>query len=177
LQALTRAAVEATAAAEGWLMAVDGDELRVVAAYGNGTAPALGMTLPLGQGSAGFVAASGQPLAITRHGDDPRFNEGVAGLLGLEPLTVLCVPCGNDDDIVGALELLDKRVGPFSFDDVEIATLLAGIAGVAVGAAEPLSPSPPSPEELSGELRRLAGLDPPRYAVMANVVQVLLARG
>jgi GAF domain-containing protein len=135
------------------------------------------MTLPLGQGSAGFVAASGQPLAITRHGDDPRFNEGVAGLLGHEPLTVLCVPCDNDDDIVGALELLDKRVGPFSFDDVEIATLLASIAGVAVVAAEPRNPSPPSPEELLGELRRLAGLDPPRYAVMANVVQVLLARG
>lgn len=178
LEALTRAAVEATGATQGWLLAIQDDHLRVVAASGSGAGSLLDTTVALGSGSAGFVVASGQPLAMTPRGDDPRFAEDLFVLLGNRPSSVLCVPCEDDDSTVGALELVDKvGGGAFSFDDVELATLLATIAGVAIAQGDWDGARPPSPEALAGELQRLASADPIRYAIVASVVNALLLRG
>ena len=56
------------------------------------------------------------------------------------------------------LEIVDKADGAmFSFDDVELATLIAGVAGVALDDAQcDRRPRSPGPDELAGELRRLA---------------------
>ena len=181
LRALAEAAVTATGASDGWLLAVEDDVLRVVAVAGSGTAslPALDATIPAGAGSAGFVAASGQPLAVSPRGEDPRFDEGTSQLLGRRPTSVLSVPASTDDGVVGVLEVVDKAGGgSFSFDDVEMATLLADIAGVALVQAEGAAVTAvPRPAELGGELERLAASDPARYAGVAAAVAALLDRG
>jgi GAF domain-containing protein len=174
LQALTQAAVDVTAAAEGWLLAVHGDHLRVVAAAGDEPGRALGTTTSLGEGSAGYVVSSGQPLALGLGGGQDRFGSGIIGQLGREPTSVLCVPCTTEHEVIGALELIDKAGGStFSFDDVELATLLAGIAGVALaGPADPKTA--PDPGELAANLERLAASDPARYAAVATAINALL---
>jgi GAF domain-containing protein len=180
LHALAEAAVAATGASDGWLLAVEDDGLRVVAVAGATTAAGLfATTIPPGSGSAGFVAASGQPLAVAPRGDDPRFSEGTAQLLGRRPTSVLSVPASTDDGVVGVLELVDKvGGGAFSFDDVELATLLADIAGVALVHTEAAGAATvPRPAELGGELERLATSDPTRYAGVATAVAALLSRG
>ena len=180
LHALAQAAVAATGASDGWVLAVEDAGLRVVAVAGSGTgAGMLAAIVPAGTGSAGFVVASGQPLAMAPRGDDPRFSEGTAQLLGRRPSSVLSVPASNDDGVVGVLELVDKAGGGnFSFDDVEIATMLADIAGVALVQSERSSGPPvPRPSELSGELERLSAADPARYSAVASAVAALLARG
>lgn len=180
LHALARAAVAATGASDGWLLAVEGDVLRVVAVAGGVTGTAtLAAAVPAGAGSAGFVAASGQPLAVAPRGDDPRFSEGTAQLLGRRPTSVLSVPAATEDSVVGVLELVDKAGGgSFSFDDVEIATMLADIAAVALLRSQHASvPPAPLPSELGGELERLAAADPVRYSAVASAVGALLARG
>ena len=101
----------------------------------------------------------------------------MAGLLGLAPTAVLGVPCLHDDEVVGVLELVDKVDGTtFTFDDVELATLLANVAGAAlrdVGGATQVR----SPDELAADLRAVAAADPSTYAAIAAVVETLLARG
>lgn len=175
LQVIVTSAVEATAAAEGWLVAVRDDHLEVVAAAGARADDVMGMTVPVAFGTAGFVVASGQPLAVAPRGDDPRFAEGVAAMLGRVPTNVLTVPCSTDDGVLGALELVDKAGGGnFSFDDVEIATLLAGIAGVALSESVVVVPAPLDPIRLGNELRQLAALDPERYAALAQAITALL---
>ena len=179
LLALTQAAMASTAAAAGWLLAVDGDQLRVVAAAG-GSDPGtlLGRTLPAGSGSAGFVAASGQPLAISLRPDDPRFAEGMTALTGRAPSSVLAVPCSTDDGVAGVLELVDKAGGaPFSIDDVELASVLADVAGVALTTGAGAAPPVATPAHLAAGLERLAVADPARYAAVAVSVEALLARG
>jgi GAF domain-containing protein len=179
LHALAQAAVSATGASDGWLLVVEDTELRVVAVAGVGTGTSvLDATVAAGTGSAGFVAASGQPLAMAPRGDDPRFSEGTAQLLGRRPSSVLSVPASNDEGVVGVLELVDKAGGGnFSFDDVEIATMLADIAGVALTAERSSGPPVPRPAELGGELERLSAADPARYSAVASAVAALLARG
>jgi GAF domain-containing protein len=178
LQAIVDAATEATAATEGWILAPRDDRLHVLAAAGDRPGQLLGASVPASEGTAGYVVASGQPLALTPRPDDARATSGVAGLLGLRPASVLCVPCAGDDSVAGALEVVDKAGGGrFSLDDVELATLLGGIAGTALDEITGTASTVPSPAELAGGLERLAGTEPARYAVLAGAVSALLDRG
>lgn len=175
LDAVVQAAVQMTGAAAGWLVVDHDDRLQVVAIAGEGTQAILGRTVPSGSGAAGFVVASGQPLALAGSSDEARLAEGVPALLGRISRAVLCVPCADDNAVLGALELVDKNAGArFTFDDVEIATVLAGIGAAALSRALPLS-SAPSPAELAGDLQRLAAIDPNRYHAVATALDALLA--
>jgi GAF domain-containing protein len=176
LQAIVRSAASATGAARGWLVAVDGSTMSVAAAVGEETGALVGRAVDGDAGNAGFVIASGQPIALVPRADDQRAEAGVPALLGIRPSSVLCVPCADDDDVVGALELVDKIGGSgFTFDDIELATLLAGIAAAAL-TREHAGPSVPDPQQLAGELARLADADPARYVIIAAAVAALLSR-
>jgi GAF domain-containing protein len=175
LDAVVEAAVHATGAAAGWLVGGEGDGQRVVAAGGGGAGELLGRRAGPGEGIAGFVVASGQPLALSRLENDPRLRGGVEGLLRWRPRSVLCVPCTSDDAVLGALELVDKGAGgAFTFDDLELVTLLAGIAGRALAADHGGGPVP-TPAELGAELGRLLAIDPRRYRAVAAVISGLIA--
>jgi GAF domain-containing protein len=177
LQAIARAALDATGAGAGWVLALEGERLRAVGAAGEGAGELIGTQLPAGAGTAGYVVSSGQPIALAPSGHDPRLGEGLGARLGRPATAVLCVPCLHDDIVLGALELVDKagRV-PFSFDDVELVTLLGGIAGAALGVAGTETAARP-PGEFSAELAQLATSDPAAYARLSVVLEALLARG
>jgi GAF domain-containing protein len=175
LDAIVRSAVEATAATEGWILAIDHETLRVVAAAGDRSAATVGREAP-GGGPEAYVVAAGQPLALSSVGRDPRLQEGLARSLGRTPASVLCVPCADGDEPLGVLELLDKQgADSFTIDDVELATLLGGLAAAALTQHVAAAPVP-TPSELHPQLARLAELDPGRYATVATVVAALLAR-
>jgi GAF domain-containing protein len=174
LDAIVRAAVEATGATRGWLVATDGAILRVVAAAG-GERPGdlVGAEIAAGVGTAGLVIAGGQPMAVALRESDEQFAQGVIAVAGASPKSILSVPCG-DDEIVGALELIDKRgARNFAFDDVEIATMLADIAAAAIVVAIG-GVAPPSPAQLAAELDRIAADEPARYGVVAKLISALL---
>jgi sigma-B regulation protein RsbU (phosphoserine phosphatase) len=180
LHAILRAAVDITMADAGWILARDGGTLTVAAAAGTDidTAQLAQLTIDAGSGTAGFVIASGQPLALSAGANDPRLSEGVAVAIGRRPSTVLCVACEAGDAIVGALELIDKSGGAaFSFDDVELATLLASIGAVALLADRQDADAVATPAQLGAGLQRLADAEPSRYASIAVAVEALLERG
>lgn len=176
LQEVVRAAVEASGASRGWLVARDGDVLQVVAAVGADAGALLGVTTSVDGGVAGYVVASSQPLALVPTPGDVRTTTGIESLLADPPRNILCVPCTVEDEALGALEVIDKEgTTAFSFDDVEIVTMLAGIAGAALQDAGALSVADPA--ELAGELERLANDDPVRYATVSALVSALLRNG
>jgi GAF domain-containing protein len=161
---VVRVALEATGATRGRLVAADstGQHLEVVAAQGDAAWRA---TSPDRHSLAavGYVIATGQPQIL---------SHPAAGL-GDTPSSALCAPCICRDEVVGALELADKASGVgFSFDDLELASLLAGVAGEAI-VARRTSPAI-DPGQLTGDLGRLAAADPARYATVARLVQGLL---
>jgi hypothetical protein len=71
---------------------------------------------------------------------------------------------------------LEGREG-FTFDDVEIVSLLADIAGAAIAddATSTIEVTPPA--RLSVELTALAAQDSQRYADVARVIDALLGQG
>jgi sigma-B regulation protein RsbU (phosphoserine phosphatase) len=179
LTAIVQAAAEFTAATAGWLVTAEGERLRVMAVAGEAPAELVGTLVEGGTGAAAYVLASGQPLALASRGSDPRQGAGLAQALGRQPGSVLSVPCEADDAVAGAVELIDKAGGAgFSFDDVELATVLARIAGVSLTAtARGQGSTSLSLADLPRELARLAAEEPDQYPAVAAVVSALMGGG
>jgi len=89
--------------------------------------------VPVGEGIAGLVAMTGQPMAISDARGDPRHASPIAEQTGYLPNSLLCVPLVFADEVVGVLELMDKE-GASAFDnaDVETLGLFASLAAVAI---------------------------------------------
>jgi sigma-B regulation protein RsbU (phosphoserine phosphatase) len=181
-QVVCESAVDATAAEIGWVGVVDGGEVVVVAASSadpTTAASMVGRRLAVGAGSVGFVLQSGQPMALhpagRTGGTATGADEPAAALLGRPPLSLLCAPCSGASDAVGVLQVLDKGGGgAFSFDDVEVVTLLGTVMGAALVDAGAASDELPPPARLGRDLSGLADTDPARYATVARLVDSLL---
>jgi len=75
--------------------------------------------------------------------------------------------------VLGVLELVDAPSGSFSFDDVEVVSLLADVAGAALGEDADFV-APATPHQLFEALSSVAALDPTRYRDIARIVGALL---
>jgi signal transduction protein with GAF and PtsI domain len=93
---------------------VDHDEetLEFLVATGPSAEHVVGLRVPLGQGIAGFVAASGQSLTVTDTTQDPRFASDLATDIGYVPGVLLAVPLAGDDEVLGVMEVLDPTLEP-----------------------------------------------------------------
>ncbi len=89
--------------------------------------------MPADRGIAGSVARTRACLLVPEAYTDPRFNPEVDRLTGWRTRNILAVPMTNlSGDLVGVLEALNKRSGPFTEDDAALLRALADQAGVAL---------------------------------------------
>ena len=141
LERLLRSIVQATVelfdaeAASIALLGADGRlHFRVAAGpHGQGV---IGLSVAVGEGIAGYVQQTGQPLALSDVASDPRFGRDRAARTGYIPRSVLAVPLELDDQVIGVLEVLDKR-GDAGFDLTDLARggVFARQAAVAIDVA------------------------------------------
>jgi len=173
-QAIVDAAVVATGASSGWLLADhDDDGLMVLATAGLAVAhQQVGATIAP-QGAKAYVLAAGQPTALLpQPGDTANANGG--GASGIPP-SLLAVPCG-DDDIVAVLEVSGKTGGAtFGFEDINALSGLAQVAASVVLERDDASRAVASPAQLATELEGLAQRNPARYDNVAQVIEALLS--
>jgi adenylate cyclase len=86
-----------------------------------------------GLGIAGKVFRTGEPLFITDAHNDTRFNPEIDEETGYHTRTVLCVPVRNwDNQIIGVTEVLNKRTGQFSQEDLAVLEALTSHAAAAL---------------------------------------------
>jgi GAF domain-containing protein len=112
------------------------DRLEFRVAAGEQGAGAIGLTVPPTQGIAGFVYSTGQPLALSDVANDPRFNRDAAEQTGYVPRSIAAAPLVDEHGTVGVLQVLDKHTSPtFSLRDMELLSVFAGQATVAIAAA------------------------------------------
>ncbi|MCK6547961.1 sigma 54-interacting transcriptional regulator [Myxococcota bacterium] len=90
--------------------------------------------LHLGQGVAGFVAETGKPVNVPTASTEARFFSGVDEKTGYHTESILAVPMRDRaGEIIGVVQLLNKRGGPFPREDE---VTLAGLAEQAALAIE-----------------------------------------
>lgn len=109
-------------------------ELVFTVAQGPASSPLqTGFRLKQGEGLAGWVAQSASPLMLADAYDDPRFNQEVDKLTGYRTRSMLCVPLVYRERVVGVAQVINKvDGGVFCVDDLEILSLLAAQAAVAI---------------------------------------------
>ena len=89
--------------------------------------------VPIGQGIAGTVAATGETINIVDAYSDSRFNSNADKTSGYRTTTILCMPIKSlDGTIVGVLQAINKKEGTFSSTDEEVMSMLATQAGIAI---------------------------------------------
>lgn len=92
---------------------------------------------PVGVGIAGTVGRTGETINIPDAYQDPRFNPAFDNKTGYHTRSILCAPLRNTHgDILGAIQVLNKRTGPFRADDEALLTALASQAAVALENAD-----------------------------------------
>lgn len=90
------------------------------------------MTLPIGQGIAGWVAEHREPQVVNDTSKDPRFAGKFDKASGFTTKSLLCVPMVFRDELVGVVEVLNRKQGTFEAQDIELLKALASMASVAI---------------------------------------------
>lgn len=84
------------------------------------------------EGIAGWVVSNNRPSIVNNPAGDDRFSPKIDQAIGFETKRVLCAPLVVQGHPIGALELLNKRSGPFNKDDQELLISMAAALGVAL---------------------------------------------
>jgi GAF domain-containing protein len=95
----------------------------------------VGLAIAPDDGVAGYVFTTGQPIALSDVASDARFGRQAAEQTGFVPRSLVAVPLLDDEGTIGVLEVLDKLDGAFDLHDIELASVFARQATVAIRAS------------------------------------------
>ena len=90
------------------------------------------LRLEPGEGIAGLVAQTGQPLIVHDAQNDPHHSRQVEELTSFATESILCVPLQVRDEISGVIQVVNKIGGRFNQEDMEILSSVAASVAVAV---------------------------------------------
>jgi signal transduction histidine kinase len=107
-------------------------ELRFRLARGKWGSKAKEIRLSIGEGIAGRAAREGKTILVPDVEKDNRFTPRVDAHTGFKTRSVVCVPIRHKGRLVGVLEVLNKRRGPFDENDVELLTVVSNQIGIAM---------------------------------------------
>jgi GAF domain-containing protein len=139
LASIVEAAARIFGAAAASILLIDEKEKMLVfrVAWGAADHNLVGMRFPLDQGIAGYVALTGQPIAISDVQQDARFNQSFARQTGYVPKSILAMPLLLGERVIGVMEVLDKISAPsFGMRDMELLALFAHQAALAIGQSQ-----------------------------------------
>jgi two-component system NtrC family sensor kinase len=109
-----------------------------------------GRTIQSGAGIVGYVVQSGNPKLVNDVERDPHFLAEIDEEPGMTSHTILCVPLKVRDQVLGAIEVINKLDGVFTEQDRELLQAMAASVAVAVDNANVYSEL----ADFAGELER-----------------------
>lgn len=115
------------------LLDEEAGELEFVVDYNARGQGIVGVRIPMDQGLAGYVAMTGQALAVSNVEEDARFRKDFAEKTGYVPQSILACPLLLGEKVIGVMEVLDKIDAPsFGLEDIELLSLFAHQAAQAI---------------------------------------------
>ena len=91
-----------------------------------------GRTIQPEEGIVGYVVQSGEPKLVNDVELDPHFSVEVDEEMGFTSRTILCVPLKIRDEVIGAIEVINRLGGAFTHQDLELLQAMAASVAVAV---------------------------------------------
>jgi signal transduction histidine kinase/ActR/RegA family two-component response regulator len=130
--------------------------LRIRAAVGFPAALAERLSIPLGQGITGWVAAHNQPVLCADVRQDPRYIPGERGIL-----SEAAVPLALGDRVIGVLNVESTHLAAFDDQDIQLLSTLAGTLSAII---------------VNNNLLEQIGRERERLGVLYDVLQALITR-
>lgn len=133
LQMILRDAARVVDADRGSLFLVDPVSGQLWTKIAHGIAAGQEIRVAPGVGLAGHTARTGEVLNLADAYDDERFNRQIDRDTGYRTQSLLSVPMKNmRGEVVGVLQTLNKRYGPFTDGDADLLSALGGQAAIAI---------------------------------------------
>ena len=157
-----------------------GDRLRFVAAHGAGEAEIVGRGLGPGVGIAGWVAGSGDTIAVADVRRDPRWSAETAEATGYVPTVILAAPllAPNElpgaEDPLGVIEVLDPGARE---RDLELLALIGSLVGAMVATAKAVGEQPPAGDPLAQAVAAVEALGPAARNLATGLLRALAVDG
>ncbi len=109
------------------------DELFIRLARGEKKDPVKSIRLKVGEGIAGWVVKSCQPIMVNDVRDEKKFSDKYDKITGFNTRSLICVPLTLRGKAIGAIQVLNKKSQePFSNADLEILTSMSHQIAVAI---------------------------------------------
>ncbi|MCM3611958.1 HD domain-containing protein [Planococcus sp. MERTA32b] len=116
-----------------WVLEQDGEEIKVVAAYGESADKIVNIRLKKDEGIAGKVIMSGEPVLIRNVKEHPDWSNRVDESSGFVTKSMITVPLTVKGKVLGSLQLLNKKqCDYFNEADVSLAVALASQSAMAL---------------------------------------------
>lgn len=132
-------ALEALQAERGSLMLLSDEEdtLMVKVIRGLDAEAASFIKIRVGEGVAGYVAATGEPMTVNRGDEDDRFKRYQEWINRSRISSLLCVPLKVEDKVLGVVNIVNKRgEQPFNENDVKLMMVLGAQVAVTLSKAK-----------------------------------------
>jgi signal transduction histidine kinase len=91
-----------------------------------------GLVVPVDASVAGWIVKNRQPLIIQDTEKDTRHFDHVGQVVNIQTKSILGVPLIAKEKVIGALEVINKRNGTFSYEDQNLLITLAAQAAIAI---------------------------------------------
>jgi K+-sensing histidine kinase KdpD len=124
------------------------------------------LVLKMGEGIAGHVAQSGQPLIINDVQSNRHFSPKGDSATGIVTRNMIAIPLRAKDRIVGVMEVINRIEGDFTEDDLPMCLALGNVVTVAIENARLFF-------ETERSLKRLAKMEASKYQLVNLLFQAL----
>jgi transcriptional regulator with GAF, ATPase, and Fis domain len=142
---------------------------------------------PADRGISGWVLQHDASVLVPDAARDPRFYGAVDRQLGTETRSLICAPLRTRSGPIGVTQVINKRDGAFTQDDLALLDAMAGSIAVAVENARLYQRLREEKEavqsenrrlrrELSGRFKAIVGSSPSLVRVLEQVLQVAPTR-
>lgn len=92
--------------------------------------------IPVGEGIAGTVAATGEPIVVRDVTADPRFSSRIDQLSGFKTKSIICLPLKIRGEVIGVVEVVNpQETCLFRKDALTVLSVLADYIAIAIGNA------------------------------------------
>ena len=114
-----------------WLLDSKTDRLSPL--FHMGPADVSNITVENGLGIEGLVTRTGKSLMVADAASDPRFDGTVFDDNGLVTRTMICVPLNNLHDVIGCVQIVNKRDGSlYDEEELQLCERMAALAAITI---------------------------------------------
>lgn len=136
LDKILDSSLKITGADAGSILLAEGDRLVFKIVRGIEDKKLSGFSISKSHGIAGWVVENSSAIRIDDVKNDSRFYPEIDNITGYKTKSVLCVPLQLSSGVIGALELLNKKNGGFSYEDEELISYFADQAAISLSRAQ-----------------------------------------